>query len=343
MGKRNIIIAMFDSLPPRFVRQWGGDIDFLPKESLDTAFLLTRCYTAATITIPSISSMFTGTYPMHHGVTSHWARFLSKLDPSTTTLAEVLKSNGYKTICGVPGKFKTVTYEAMGLSKGFDIGFNIVSSCKSREPMSNALELTEPHVDGQPFFAWHHHFVTHIPYGYPAGYGGWLRYKWKCSISMEEACKRRIARTAELIVKPTYEFAKKHDAILLLISDHGEVFISETEGSHAEFLEEDNARALCAFLGIDKGVNDELHSLVDLMPTILGLVGIESPPCDGVDAFRTGHEEVYCINEQTAGVKMSAVITKDAFKYSELQVESRLRLEDEKKVLARLRALGYSE
>src|SRR5579872_753280 len=75
--------------------------------------LCERAFTAAPITLPSHTTMFTGLYPAEHGVVTNGR---GRLDDSIPTLAEVLKRKGYDTGAFVAsfvlnGKF--------GLDRGF--------------------------------------------------------------------------------------------------------------------------------------------------------------------------------------------------------------------------------
>lgn len=336
---RNVIVVLFDSLPPRYLKSWGGGIEFIPTGIKRHIFK--RCYTAATVTLPSIGSIFTGCYPAKHGIISHWRRDLYKLNAELLVLAEVFEYFGYDTLLGVTHKFGVDVYERLGLAKGFNRYFNIGTN-KRKPIMSNASAQVRRLIATKPFFVWLHEFYTHIPYGLPAEGGGWMRFRWMANMTLEEGCKDRIKDVAGKAVNDYVALAKEHDAILCFLSDHGDVFISDTEGGHAEFLEEDNARAVWAILnaGTDL-VDDGLHSLVDFAPTLLTLLGLPAFECDGLNAYEAEHEEVCCINEQTANIHMMARISKAGFEYSEFKSEKRLRPEDSEKVLSRLKNLGY--
>lgn len=346
MDRPNIIVAVFDSLAPRYLTQWGGDIDFLPAAA--DPFVVQRCYTAATITTPSVTTMFTGLYPKKHKVTSHWERRLFKLDRKIPTLAHTLKANGYQTLLAVNRYIGLVLYNNVGLSKGFEAKFEIRCPHNPPKVFTDAIKLSQSRIQREPFFLFIHYFNTHMPYGRVKFFapGGPLRFKWQDpEFSMEQAYVRRIKATASAVMLPTYNFALKHNAVLIVLSDHGQTFISRDVGGHAHWVNEDTARVVWLMTNVPGGVNTDLHSLVDLMPTVLGLVGVASPECDGVNISEGRHSAVYCMNEPNAPAwpKASATITNDGFTPDTGDISDGTVISDEALVSARLKALGYMD
>jgi len=344
MDKLNIIVAVFDSLPPRYLTQWGGDIDFLPADV--DPFVVEHCYTAATITTPSVTTMFTGLYPQHHKVTSHWERNLFKLNGGVSTLAQLLHQNEYQTLLAVNEYLGLTLYNSSGISKGFEERYEIKCPHNSPKVFTNALTLSRARITRRPFFLFHHYFNTHMPYGRKKHFapGGRLRFKWQDpEFSMEQACVKRIKDTAINVMKPTLDFALEHDAVLLVLSDHGQTFIKRDIGGHAHWVNDDTARVVWLIVNGPKGVNADLHSLVDLMPTILGMAGVEAPQCDGVNIVEGAHDEVYCISEWRAPSwpKVFATITKDSFVYGVKDIPEGTAIQEEAQVASRLKALGY--
>lgn len=345
MDKPNIIVAVFDSLSPRYLTQWGGSIDFLPA-GVDP-FVVKHCYAAATITTPSVTTMFTGLYPQHHKITSHWERKLFKLDAAVPTLAQALRRNGYQTLLAVNEYLGLQLYNSTGISRGFEERYEIKCPHNPPRVFTNAIELTRQRITSKPFFLFLHYFNTHMPYGRKEYFapGGRLRFRWQDpEFSMEQAYVKRIEDTATNVMKPTFDFAIEHDATLIVLSDHGQTFIKRNIGGHAHWVNDDTARVVWLMSNGPQLESDEgLHSLVDLMPTILGLVGVDVPQCDGVNIAEGTHDEVYCISEWRAPSwpKVFATITKDGFVYGVKDISEGAIIKDETQVAARLKALGY--
>ena len=85
-------------------------LDALAKEGL----LFTNTRAVAPLTMVSHASIFTGTYPMTHGVRDNGMFVLA---PQNLTLAEILHAKGYQT-GAVTGAF--VVNSRYGLNQGFD-------------------------------------------------------------------------------------------------------------------------------------------------------------------------------------------------------------------------------
>lgn len=125
----NVILVSFDALQAAHVGCLGYERDVTP--TLDAlaaeSFAFSRTYSAASWTVPSTMTWFTGVYPSEHKLTNKFAVYseteqrqarLQDLAPKLVTLAEVLKQNGYATAgftgnAGVSGSF--------GYSQGFDV------------------------------------------------------------------------------------------------------------------------------------------------------------------------------------------------------------------------------
>ena len=101
----NIIFIVVDGLRSEnlgcygYHRNTSPNIDKLAREGI----LFENCYSCSTSTDPSFTSMFSGKYPISHGITHHAFKITDeekeRLDISNTKmLAEILKSQGYTTI-----------------------------------------------------------------------------------------------------------------------------------------------------------------------------------------------------------------------------------------------------
>jgi arylsulfatase A-like enzyme len=76
------------------------------------------------------------------------------------------------------------------------------------------------------------------------------------------------------------------DPIVVALSDHGELFGEHTLFGHSNTLYEPLIRIpmVIAGRGVPSGlITEEVVSLVDIMPTLLALAGIQAPAVDGID------------------------------------------------------------
>jgi arylsulfatase A-like enzyme/Flp pilus assembly protein TadD len=234
------------------------------------------------LTFPSHSSMFTGLVPPHHGVRDNGGFFL---DDAKVTLAERLQSAGYAT-----GAFigAWVLESRWGLGQGFQhysdrfelSKYKIVSlgtvQKAGDEVMGDALAWLDT-VKSRKFFAWIHLYDAHAPYEPPEPYRS--RYPGQPYLG-------EIAYTDAVLGRLTAwlrENGQLERTLLVVTADHGESLGDHGEGAHAYFIY--GATTHVPLLvrtpwGLT-GRNPSRVSGVDLMPTVLELVGL--PPEPGLD------------------------------------------------------------
>jgi hypothetical protein len=113
---RNVLLISMDTTRADVFGCYGitsnitPNIDALAAESI----LFENTYAPLSLTLPSHSSMLTGTIPPYHGVHDN---LNYRLADSSVTLAEILKDNGFVTgaIIG-----SAILYSMYGLDQGFD-------------------------------------------------------------------------------------------------------------------------------------------------------------------------------------------------------------------------------
>jgi arylsulfatase A-like enzyme/Tfp pilus assembly protein PilF len=234
------------------------------------------------LTFPSHTSMFTGLIPPHHGVRDNGGFFL---DDSKVTLAERMQAAGYAT-----GAFigAWVLESRWGLAQGFDhysdrfelSKYKIVSlgtvQKTGDEVMTDALGWLDT-VTSRKFFAWVHLYDPHAPYEPPEPYAS--RYPnapYLGEIAYTDAVVGRL--TAWL-----RDHGQLERTVLVVTADHGESLGDHGEAAHAYFIYGATTHVPLIVRtpwGL-KGRSASRVSGVDLMPTVLDLVGL--PPEPGID------------------------------------------------------------
>jgi len=112
-------------------------LDSLCKESV----CFTHCYSTSSATVQTVTSMFTGTKQANHGMLNNGLKLKRKLDEKITTMAEILKKNGYLTAyAGETSKW----FKAHNLLRGFD--YDLTQSDKQ------LFEFLSEHKDEKIFF-----------------------------------------------------------------------------------------------------------------------------------------------------------------------------------------------
>jgi arylsulfatase A-like enzyme len=251
------------------------NIDRLAREGV----LFEQTAAAAPLTLPAHASLFTGRFPFGHGVRDN-AGFV--LDPRETTFAEILQQRGYETGAFV-GSY--VLASGRGLSQGFDIyrdDFNppdrrdIAGGVRRRadEVVDRALSWLVD-VGSSRFFAWLHFYDAHAPYDPPepdrtlyAGrpYDGEIAF-------MDSQAGRILAFLRQR------GFLDR--TIVVVIGDHGESLGDHGEATHGVFVYESVIRVpfiiRTPFERLRGRIVDDLTRSIDMMPTLLDLLGIRSP------------------------------------------------------------------
>src|SRR6266403_1061617 len=134
-----------------------------------------RAFAVVPVTLPSHSSMLTGTYPMLSGMHDFSGNTLSPLQP---TLASVLKQAGYETGAVIGA---AVLDSRFGLNRGFDFYYDHFDFSRLDEANLDEMErpgnvVADVALDWlaknsqKKFFLWMHLYDPHFPYRPPEPY-----------------------------------------------------------------------------------------------------------------------------------------------------------------------------
>ncbi|HZX10240.1 MAG TPA: sulfatase-like hydrolase/transferase [Acidobacteriota bacterium] len=308
--KLNVLIITIDTLRADHLGVYGYEkirtphIDRLGKEGI----LFSLAYCPVPLTLPSHCSLFTGTLPVFHGVRDNGY----PIPPSLTTLSEIFKDQGYNTAAFV-GAFPLDS--RFGLDKGFEVYNDFYKSKdrirdlsfverKAEAVNESALEWIKQNKDN-PFFAWIHYFDPHSPYDPPAPYN--IQYK-------RREYDGEIAYTDQIIgelLKTLEEQNLIEKTLIILTSDHGEGLGEHNEKTHGIFIYDSTLRVPLIFYNPkvlpEHRVINEPVSLIDIMPTVLDLMGFSQPLDIQGKSFRTNlfgkkihHREYFYIESVAA-------------------------------------------
>jgi arylsulfatase A-like enzyme/Flp pilus assembly protein TadD len=249
-------------------------------------FLFTRAYTTNPITLPAHSSMLTGTYPLFHGVRDNGTYVLRD---DVTTLAEVLSSQGYDT-----GAFVAsfVLDSRFGLTQGFGLYDDDVGTDWTREevaartpqtfgfPERKASLLTAAanrwlrRPRRRPYFAWLHYFDPHYPLNPPEPHRSRFAEDYDAEIAFADEQIGQVLQT--LKQRGTYE-----NTLIVVVGDHGEGLMDHSELSHSLLIFDSTMHVplIVKLPGPKTPARrvEALSSVVDVMPTILSVLGIAVP------------------------------------------------------------------
>ncbi len=239
-----------------------------------------RAYAPTPLTLPSHTSLFTGTHPPFHGVRDNGAYVASE---GLQTLAESFQEAGYRTGAFV-GAF--VLDSRWGLAQGFDRYFDEFEAPEQRgndlghvqRPGSEVIDTALAWAredDTAPFFMWVHLYDPHAPYEPPEPFRS--RYADRPYVG-------EIAWTDSLVGRLTSwldDSARSDDTYVVVTADHGEGLGEHGEAEHGLLLYESAIRVpliIATPFDEPQGIQrHELVSLIDVMPTVLELTGLQAP------------------------------------------------------------------
>ena len=259
------------------------NLDALAQESA----VFTRAYSQVPLTTPSHATILTGTYPQFHGLLD----FPMGLPEDVPYGPEILHGQGYKTAAFVGSMALAPKSIAPGFGRGFDtynadfhpdavVGKkffhkkdrNHTIERSGDEVVALALEWLAQQPKG-PFFLWIHLYDAHAPYEPPEPYA--TRYAsepYDGGIAYEDAVVGKFIE--QLKARKLYD-----GAVIAAMADHGESLGAHGEDTHGVFLYDETIH-VPLLVKLPHGTGRRIENrveLVDVMPTLLGAVGITVP------------------------------------------------------------------
>ena len=284
-GRVDVIVISIDTLRSDHLPAYGYrgvETPHLDRFAAD-AVLFERAYSHYPMTLPSHASLLTGRLPPGHGVRDNRGFALAEAPP---TLSETLAGAGYRTAGFVS---TAVLRRQTGIGRGFATYDDTVQG-GVRESLrifpqrdgARTIEAAERWLDsrgaGAPFLLFLHLYEPHTPYEAPEPH----RSRWPLPYDAE------IARVDELLggFFERLAAAGLYDpSLIVLLSDHGEGLGDHGETEHGLLLYREALQVpllikLPGRARAGERVRVEV-GLVDVMPTVLDLLGVPAP--DGLD------------------------------------------------------------
>ncbi len=286
-ARLNVVLVTFDTTRADRIGDYGAGnhtphLDALAKEGVRFA----HAYAPVPLTAPSHSTILTGLYPIAHGVRDNG---LFVLGDEQETLAETLRDRGYATAAAI-GSFPLIS--RFGFAQGFDLFDEDITA-----PLENflghevgrkeglffddrpagqvnaaLLPWLREHAD-EPFFLWAHYFDPHHPHRPRAPYDEqFVDDSYRAEIAYADESLGRLI--AELRALGVWD-----ETIFVFTSDHGEGLGEHREITHAMLLYDSTLHVplILRVPGVAGGrVIESRVGTVDLVPTLLELLGIES-------------------------------------------------------------------
>lgn len=319
----NVVVILVDTLRPDHLGFHGYHRETAPflSQLAERSVVFENAVSTSSWTAPSTASLFTGLHPLRHevtlGVVAHSDRLeqstesgaaagsrtltLNRLPDAARTLPELFREHGYKTygIAANPNLDSDI-----GFSRGFD-RFEVAKkygapkesglgteSAKRFLGYADAEEVytrlsewrEEIQSGGGPYFLYLHLNDVHPPYTRRDEY-----YREPAPGGREDAATydSEIGYTDDVIERIYADFGLSENAIVAVLSDHGEAFGEHGRIFHKVGLYRELNQILlmlCApSLGVGNAVVRERVSIMGLLPTLLELSGHEVPA--GIDGI----------------------------------------------------------
>jgi arylsulfatase A-like enzyme/Flp pilus assembly protein TadD len=238
------------------------------------------CIAQTPLTLPSHTTIMTGTLPMHHGVRDNGGFVVPS---ELATMAEAFKADGYETAAFVAAY---VLDGKWGLDQGFDTYFDKFDLSRfekislgevqrpGNEVIDEALAWLEAKKDGK-FFAWIHLYDPHTPYAPPEPFlSDYPQNPYNGEIAFTDS---QIGRLADFIDRR----GLRDRLFLVLAADHGESLGEHDESTHGFFVYQAALHVplivVTPFERLKGVVSPSTVGLVDIMPTVCEMAGLTVP------------------------------------------------------------------
>lgn len=308
-NKKNIIIIVIDALRTKNLSLYGyeKETDKNIKRIAKRGIWFKKHFSAANSTAPSVTSIFTGLYPPNHGILHQLPytkeQEIEKIKRVKFWFPSYLKSKGYATIA--------IDWIGLWFKKGFDYygegeyPEKPVAPFRSAEEITN-LAISEIKKSQKPFFLFLHYWDTHFPFPtikYEKIENEEDRKKTLDSIKNENErrylelrlAKEKLYTLHSLIEKydlsiktvdeqigKIYDFLKEknilENTILFILGDHGMSLTEHEILFNPSGLYEDSIQSplITHLPGFEEKEINEFVQNIDIVPTILDILGIES-------------------------------------------------------------------
>jgi arylsulfatase A-like enzyme/predicted Zn-dependent protease len=246
----------------------------------DRGVVFDRCIAPTPLTLPSHASLFTGTYPVFHGVRDN-SNYV--VPAELMTMAELLSDAGYRT-GGFVGAFVLST--RWGLDQGFETytepesGYDpsLMSFAQIQRPadavVDDAIAWLRKESE-QPWFAWVHLYDPHLPYEPPPAFA--REYPGDPYLGEVAFADAQFDRLQAYLRSSGLD----SNTLIVFAGDHGEGLGDHGEFDHGLLIYQTTARVPLIIVHPDstsRGVRrEEVVSLVDIMPTIAEALDLPLP------------------------------------------------------------------
>lgn len=275
----NLLMVTFDTLRADHLGAYGSSAGLTPNfDALaSTSVMFDNAYAVSSTTAPSHATIFSGLYPNEHGVLKNGI----ELSGDVTTVAEVLRDNGYSTAAFVSSY---AVNQLFGLDQGFDLydqDFNFKRRRLGVLTAEAASEWISEQPNDKPWCVWVHFMDPHKPYKQPAEYlDPYITSELEGNDLDMASYNGAVAYMDSALPALLSSIDAQQAAagtLMAITADHGELFGEHGYFGHGTGLYQDVMRAPLIFnhstLPASRFTKDV--GLIDFAPTVLDLLNIK--------------------------------------------------------------------
>ena len=323
----NVLLISIDTCRADHLSCYGYEAETTPNIDAVAAegILFENTISPVPITLPSHSSMLTGTIPPFHGVHDNHAHLP---DEGNVSLAEVLRDAGYTT-GGIISAYVLDSY--FGIDQGFDsyhdefkspLEGNMNVQRRGEETTDIALDWLEENKEGA-FFLFLHYYDPHMNYEPPEPFASrFAPSLYAGEIAYTDYCIGQV-------VKKLKDLNLYDSTLIIVTADHGQMLGEHGEGGHTYFIYQSAIKVPLIFKLPGQCQSARIESiagLVDIVPTVCSLLNIRAPGnIQGVDLSPSFHTQnssqsdrhVFCESLEATkyGGNSLLGVVNDRFKY----------------------------
>ena len=275
---RHVVLISLDTCRADHLSCYGYDgnttphIDALAGQSI----LFTNALAAVPMTLPSHSTMMTGTNPPYHGVHDNLNH---RLPDANETLAEILQKNGFVT-GGIISTF--VLDSKFGLDQGFDTyqdefeeehNLGHYTERKGDETTRFAVQWLDEHHD-ERFFLFLHYFDPHDPYAPPEPFASQFEGSpYDGEIAFTDHCVGQV-------IDKLKQLEVYDETLIIVVGDHGEMLGEHGESKHMYFIYQGalHVPLILKVPGQTQSIRiDDPVGVIDIVPTVCHMLDLDVP------------------------------------------------------------------
>ena len=316
-----------------YFRDTSPHIDALADESL----VFENAFTTMPTTLPAHLSLLTSSHPRSHGVTQNGLIFEPL--PERRSFASILGDAGYRTAAIVSSG---VLHSQHGIGSGFAEYDHPPKGKgqqrKAGETTAIALDWLATLEPGSPWFLWVHYFDPHLSYSPPEPFDV-FRATPELDAFLESKAIRATGESRDAhnrydgeilytdsevgrLLSRLEELGLYDETTIVVTSDHGEGLYQHGHLQHGEIHNEQLLVPLILKPAASSGHRparvERVASLIDVVPTLAGLVSLDLPETfadqiQGVDLLGsdTPGRHVHAERNHRGAIRKLAVIDRD--------------------------------